>query len=147
MNEPVSIVIVATGRIARARIVSAIILMATVPLCYICFKCNLPPIYIYAIILLTTIANQIASVIIMCSLFKEFSCWQYIRHVVFSCVAFIICSIVLPSLIIWILQPSIIRVVILAIITDFIALIVAYHICLNKVERELLKEPIKRILK
>ena len=139
LNEPISVLMQATGKIKRICSITAVIICSVVPLGYLCFKFGMPPYIIYVLMLILTIINQCVCVWIMSKTVSFFSVKDYLRIIVVPCFKFVCLSLMIPSFIFFILPPSIIRFVLLGIVTTISSTTLAYFFFLNKDEREYVK--------
>lgn len=135
LNEPISVLMQATGKIKKICSVTAIIVCSVVPLGYFCFKCGMPPYAIYLVMLLLTLINQCVCVWIMSKTVSFFPVNEYLRIIIVPCFRFICLSLAIPVIIFFSLSPSILRFVLLFIVTFVSSTAMAYFIFLDKSER------------
>lgn len=146
LNEPVSIIMVSTGKIKLVKTVSFIIITSIVPIGYILLSAGMPPYSIYVAMLFLTIINQSSCVIIMAHKFPTITISDYIRTVAIPCMLLLISSIVVPFVLTRFLPATILRVVFMAIISCITSSSLAYYILLNKREKEIILGMIKKFL-
>lgn len=145
LNEPVSIIMVASGNIKRIKIISMLIICSIIPIGYFLFTIGMPPYTIYLVMLVLTIINQISCVYIMsreCSIIKPA---EYFRKVALPCMLYSMFSLVVPSLIVILLPPSIYRLIALFMAVMVSSGYLAYKVCLDETERPMLLRVINNI--
>ena len=145
LNEPVSIIMVATGRIKKVKTVSMCIICSVVPIGYLLFALGYPPFTIYIVMFCLTLINQCSCVIIMHQEFAYIKPLEYLRVIIIPLVYFVLLSLIVPFLLTYILMPSFTRLVIVFILSISVSLIWAYIVCLTVEERQLLLNILKRI--
>lgn len=145
LNEPVSIIMVATGRIKKVKTVSMCIICSVVPIGYLLFLFEYPPFTIYIVMFCLTLINQCSCVIIMHQKFTYIKPLEYLRVIIIPLVYFVLLSLIVPFVLTYIMIPSFIRLVIVFILSISVSLIWAYIVCLSADERLLLLNTIKKI--
>lgn len=147
LNEPVSIIMVASGNIKRIKTISALIICSIIPIGYFFFTIGMPPYTIYLIMLGLTILNQISCVIIMSKEFRIIKALDYLKLVVIPCFIFALLSISVPLLITHAMSSSFLRLVIVFASTVLSTGILAYIICLDHNEKTLVLSYVNRVIK
>ena len=140
LNEPVSIIMVATGKIKKIKSISLVIICSVVPIGYLMFTLGLPPYTIYIAMFVLTFINQISCVIIMSSEFKGIKPMEYLKAILIPCLIFTILALLVPFCISLILQISFLRLVLTFLLTSISTLALSYLILLSDTERNLVKE-------
>lgn len=146
LNEPVSIIMVATGRIKKIKIYSMFIICSVVPLGYLFFNLGMPPYFIYLIMFSLTIINQIGCVLIMYKEFPVISPKDYLKEVVVPCLILTISSLIVPVTITQFLSSSFLRLFVVFACSCFSTSIFAYMICLRKNERSFALSYINKLI-
>ena len=136
LNEPISIIMVATGKIKKIKTISLAIICSVVPLGYLLFRLGMPPYSIYVVMFLLTVLNQISCVIIMCSVFTDLKLKEYLNQVAVPCVLFIMLSLIVPSAIVSIMKPSFVRFILTVVFSVVSTIVIAFVICLNSFEKQ-----------
>ena len=147
LNEPVSIVMVATGKIKLIKSVSLLLIISVVPIGYLLFMLGLPPYYIYVAMLFTTVINQISCVFIMSKKFPYISVTDYFEKIIFPSIILTGIAVILPFLITHILNPSIIRIIVVCITSTIVTFVAAYYLYFDSSERSIIDSIISRIIK
>ena len=88
LNNPISIIIQATGHVKEYHVAVEIFTLLCVPLTYIFFKLGYPAYYSYLIMIFTAIASHIVRLISLKKYYNSFSYYEYIISFIFP--AFII---------------------------------------------------------
>lgn len=147
LNEPVSIVMVSTGKIKLVKTVSLFIITSIVPIGYLLFKLGLPPYYIYMAMLLITLINQVSSVIIMTKKFPYIKIVDYLHKIIQPCFLLMIFAVISPWLITHFLQPSIFRLILVLILSSLVTFIIAYYMFFDNNERYIINTIITKLIK
>ena len=146
LNEPVSIVMVATGKIRLIKSVSLVIITSVVPVGYILFKLGLPPYYIYVAMLLVTILNQVSCIAIMTRKFPYVKIGEYVNKIVFPSIIMIAGSAIVPFIITLLMPPSLLRIIVLLVLSGLATFFIAYYISFDKNEKQIVGAIINKIL-
>ena len=147
LNEPISIVMVSTGRIKLIKTVSAIIICSVVPLGYIALKCGMEPYSVYIIMSVLTVLNQVACVIIMTRTFRAMTIRQYLSDIAKPCFVFSTASLLVPLAIYYFMDASWIRFVLMVLLSVASSVFIAVKFCFNMEERKMFFEPFLRVFK
>ena len=147
LNEPVSIVMVSTGKIKLVKSVSLVIITIVVPIGYVLFKIGLPPYYIYIAMLFTTIANQISCIAIMIRKFPYIKAGDYIHEILYPCLMLMVLSVLTPLALTIILPPTIFRMILVLVLSCIVTFILAYYLYFDKNERSIVDSIIGKIIK
>lgn len=145
LNEPISIVMTATGKIKKIKAVSMCIICSVVPIGYCLFSFGFPPYAIYLVMFGLTLINQISCILLMHQEFKYITPLEYFRLIVVPLVLFAFLSIITPSIITYIMPSSFVRLCVLFPVTIFVSVSIAYYVCMNINERRLVVESINRV--
>lgn len=139
LNEPISIIMVATGRIKKIKTISLLIICSVVPIGYLMFTLGLPPYTIHIAMFALTIINQISCVMIMTSEFKAITPMEYFKAILIPCLFFTLLALVVPFFISLVMQISFIRLVLTFLLTSITTLALSYLILLSDTEKNLVK--------
>ena len=139
LHAPISIVMVATGKIKKIKTMSLIIIGLVVPIGFVCFKIGFPPIAIFISLLLLTIVNIIVSAQIMCKKFPTILFYDYLKNIFLRCILFFLLITPLPFIIVLLLPSSWLRVVILLLLSFITSIVIGFHMVLNKEEQGLVR--------
>lgn len=143
LNEPVSIIMVSTGKIKLVKSVSLFIITSVVPIGYLLLYLGLPPYYIYVTMFCLTIINQVSCVFIMSKKFPVISVKIYISNVAIPCAGLFLSSLVVPFIISSFFDASILRVVILSVLSGISSFTLAYFIFFNRQEKDIVLSLLK----
>ncbi len=147
LNEPVSIVMVSTGKIKLVKTVSLFIITMVVPIGYLLFSIGSPPYYIYIAMLGLTIINQLSCVTIMTRKFPYICMGEYLRKIASPCIAFALCSLIIPFLLTYYIPPSLWRIPVVFVLSGFSTFISAYYICFDKDEKDIIISIIRKLFR
>ena len=137
LNEPVSIIMVATGHIKKIKLISMIIICSVVPIGYLLFLLDFPPYSIYIVMFIITLVNQYSCVLIMCQKFNYINSREYFSSIITPLFLFALLSIIPPLIINVFIEFSFLRFLLTFIISIVFSLCLAYILCLNKNEQEM----------
>ena len=147
LNEPVSIVMVATGKIKLIKSVSLIIITSVVPIGYLLFSLGMQPYCIYVAMLLITIINQISCIIIMTIKFPYIRIGEYIKDIALPCSFMFLGSCIIPGMITIFFKTSILRIFSVFMLSGISTFSLAYFICFNVNERKLVLAVVDKVLR
>lgn len=146
LNTPISIIMLATGKVSRFNTISSVIGLLSLPLSYLLLSYGGNENTIFYVAIFISVMVQIASVKIMCQTVNTRAI-DYIKKVIFP----LICLIVLTGWIIlipqYIVDDGIIRLLLTILLTTVIIIITSYLVVLNSSERKYVIEFITRKLK
>ena len=145
LNEPVSIIMVSTGKIKLVKSVSLLIITSVVPIGYLLFKLGFPPYYIYTAMLFITIINQVSCVIIMTHKFPYIKVADYLQEIVYPSFFLMVLSIFAPIVLTHVLSPSIFRVIIVFLTSCITTFIIAYYLFFNKNEKNIIDSIVAKV--
>lgn len=140
LNEPISIIMLAIGKIKKIKITSMFIICSVIPVGYFLFCLGLPPYSIYVAMALITIINQIVCISIMSRSFLLLSQKEYHTEVFLPLIIETIVAFLPPIVIHTLLSTGITRLLFLSSISIMVTAISSYCIVLNRVEKEALKK-------
>ena len=145
LHTPIVTIIHATGKIKVFQIVTSLIACSVIPISWILFKCDLPPLTIYWACLATQLLNQICCLWVLKSVFP-FSLKEYVKSVVYPITLVSILTSGINIGISGLIQPGIVRLLIIC-ITTFILISILTYLTMNKMEQEFVKKLLRRIIK
>lgn len=147
LNEPVSIIMVASGKIKKIKSISLLIICSIVPIGYVLLRLGMPPYSIYLVMFTLTLLNQISCVNIMCEVFTELKRLEYVRIVAIPCLFFVLLSLIVPVGITTIIGTSFVRLVITFALSMIMTALIAYVVCFDATEKQLALNIVNTILK
>ena len=145
-NWPISMIIYASGKISKYNIVTSLIGIIVLPLCYIALVWKADPLVIYIISLLISISVQIASIVCMQSV-VNIRIADYCRSVLVPSMYVCLLSIFVPFAIVSLMPDGFARLVVNCVVSMPITGILCYFIGLNDQERSLVNQFAKKIKK
>ena len=138
LHTPISLVMVATGKIKVIKTGSLIIICSVLPLGAAGFRLGFDPEYIFWILLVLTIVNIMFSVIIMTRTFKQIRISEYVSRVVTPCCIYTIVLLLLPVFLTFQMESSFLRLFLLCLFT-LLSSIVGGYLVLDVSEKLLVK--------
>ena len=127
LNTPVSQVVHATGKMKNYQIGTCLMVCAILPVSWVFLKLGFDPVVVYWVSLIITIVNQLVC-----------------RKVIIPCVAFVILVPLLPFAITMIFPISFLRLLLTGAMSVLISITVSYILVLDKSERTMFLNFIKR---
>lgn len=146
LNEPISIVMLATGRLKKIKSISLVIICSVVPIGYLMFTLGLPPYAIYIAMFVLTIINQISCIMIMSGDFKAITPMEYFKTILIPCLFFTLLVLFVPFCISLTMQMSFVRLGLTFLVTSVSTLALSYLILLSDTERNLMKKMANAII-
>jgi O-antigen/teichoic acid export membrane protein len=144
LNLPISILVLATGKIKQIKIISSIIVCSVLPIAVVLFSLGLPPWSVYASLISVTIINQIACVIIMNKLFPFIGLWEYFKLIALPCFRYTVCSCIFPTIMVSCFEESFTRLIINVIMSVLLILLFGYYTILNSDEKKYIVDLVKK---
>lgn len=144
-NTPIMQVVHAVGKLKLYQICTSIIICSILPLSWFILWLGGNPMSVYWVSLAIVIINQIVCIGILHSIFI-FSYRSYLFDIVVPCSIYTVILPLLPYVICSLMESSIIRLIIVCLVTLILSVIVAYILVLKHDEKEMLKSMINKIL-
>lgn len=138
LNTPVSMIMLATGKIKKYNLVASILGLTILPFSYLILKCGASPISVYYISLLISVIVQYVCLQIM---HKEtgISLHAYFQEVILPITIMVLLTVSIPLLIGSLIPIESLRFIISILVAFTIVLLVSYTIVFNKPEKQLIK--------
>ena len=146
LNTPVSQVVHATGRMKNYQIATSFIVCLILPISWVFLKLGYSPNSVYIISLLMTIINQVVCNVFLKRIFP-YSLWEYLREVIIPCFVFTLLVPIIPLLVHSLVGQGFVRLLITGVICVVTSLIVAYSLIFNNVEKQIVKNYLKTIVR
>ncbi len=143
LNTPVSQVVHATGKMKNYQIGTCLMVCSILPVSWVFLKLGFDPVAVYWVSLIITIINQFVCNLLLKKVYP-YSLKEYCRKVIIPCVAFVILVPLLPLAITMIFPVSFLRLLLTGAISVLISITVSYILVLDKSERTMLLNFIKR---
>lgn len=138
LNTPCTQVAYAVGDLKKYQIITSVINLCLLPVCWICLHCGMNAISVFVATIIFSVINQVVCLILLNKLFP-FGLVSYTRQVVVPCIILILILPIIPYSIHCILSEGIIRVLMVG-ITDIVAgIVLTYYIMMNNSERNYAK--------
>lgn len=145
LNPSITTVLMATGKMKKYMLWSSIIICSIIPLSIFSFKLGYDPVSIFIIMAILTFINQCASMIILSQEFEGIRIKEYVKDVILPCFFQTSCVIIVPLIINFTMEQSMFRLVLSCLTSLCCTLIAAYFVCLNKSEKFLVNNLIRKI--
>lgn len=146
LNLPISILVLATGKIKKIKIVSSIIVCSVLPIAVALFSMGLPPWSVYASLISVTIINQIACVIIMNKLFPYIGLGEYLKLIALPCFRYTVSACIFPTIMVLCIEESFTRLLINVTISVLLVIFFGYFTMLNYDEKKYINSIISQKL-
>ena len=139
LNTPISMMVLANGRIAKFNIVSSLIGLSVLPLAYLLLKITNNPVMAYWASLLISCLIQ-AACIIMLSKLVNFPVSDYNKEILLRIIPCVVLSVILPSIVHILLQESFLRLCVVTLVAVISVILSSCFVALNTSERSLVKQ-------
>lgn len=136
----------ASGRIKWYMIVAGGLLLLILPLSYMFLKLGFPPQSTFYVNIVISILAMFARLIIVSRLI-HISVSKFISHVILRIVLVVIVSLIIPAIVLWKIEPSLIRFFVLGTVTVISIVTSVVLVGLRKNEKKFLKEKAIFLLK
>lgn len=146
LNTPISQVVHATGKMQNYQIGTSLIICGILPVSWVFLKLGCSPITVYIISLIISILNQVLCNILLKKIY-DYSITDYYKKVVFPCFIFAVLVPILPFCIRILLPSSFTRLMLTCVSTIIVAVLISYTFVLDKSEKNVAKEIIKKKFK
>ena len=144
-NWPISMMIYATGKIARYNILTSVLGILVLPISYLILKLSPNPIIVYFSSLLISIVVQIVSIKCL-QISADISQREYYNKVIIPSVFVILLTFYVPYILTSFLAPSFIRTILNVIVSVIFTSVVIYLVGLNIQEKQMVISLIKKVL-
>lgn len=131
----------AIGKIKLGNLICGTLMILTLPLGYMALKFGMPPYSIFIIILGINIICHIISWFIVHS-YHRFSFRKLFTIVYLRCFIVSILSLLIPSVVVFYMEESWLRFIVLLVSSEFCYLLLVYYLGFSKAEKEELVDPI-----
>ena len=145
-NGPVTMIMYASGKIGLYNVVTSFLGLFVLPLAYFVLKAGYPPFAVYLMSLFISVVVQLSSVIIMKKLIAV-SIRDYFKRVLLPSILILLCSLPIALVPFLVINESLLRVVIVGMVSVVSVGALGYYVGLNNSERELLHSFVGRIIK
>jgi len=142
ISGPLMTALQATGKIKVYQSVVGILLVLILPMSYLLFSLGFPPQSTFNVSIAIAIIAFIIRLLLTKKQLPEFSVKQFLHEVLLINVPVILISIAIPSLIIWVVQPGLFRLIFVTIASLNISIVIIYLIGLKNNEKYFIKEAI-----
>lgn len=146
LNTPVTQVVSATGKIKGYQIWSSLVNLLLVPICWVFLKLGFEAWIVFVCTIFISVVNQIVCIIVMHGVFR-FSYRDYLRSVVFPCIAMTLLVPILPYSITFIMNDSFWRLLAVSFASLSSATLLLVFIFFTSSEKSLFLSIIRRVLK
>lgn len=133
-NTPMSQVIQATGRIKYYQLAAGTIILLNLPFSWLALGMGLKPEFVFIISIALSIITQIPCILFLKKEF-DFSIKEYLRVCIFPLIPIVIVVPILPFIIIKLIEPSFLRLFIVAMMVFMSTTLLLYIVLLNRSER------------
>jgi len=145
-NWPISMMIYATGKIAKYNIVTSLLGILVIPISYLSLKVSQNPVLVYCASLFISVAVQIASVKCL-QVSASISQREYYHKVILPPLLIVLLTFYIPYIITSILNPSLFRAILNVLLTITITSVIIYVVGFNQSEKNMLRTLLKEIVR
>lgn len=143
LNTPLSQVVHATGKMKTHQICTSIIVCSIVPVSWLFLKLGFDPNSVYYVSLVITVINQVVCNVVVKRLFP-YSLTEYLKVVIIPCIIFILLSSGVTYAATLVMPKSFIRLMTTSAVSILASVIIAFFIVLNKNEKTLITNFIRK---
>ena len=145
LNTPISQIVHATGKMRNYQLITSLVICSILPISWVILKLGYDPNSVFIVSLIMTIINQYVCMILLKQIF-QYSIIDYIRKVIIPCIVFSIIVFCVSYIPILLMQASLLRFIIVLILSIATSCIVAYYAIFTKQEQFIAISFIKKII-
>ena len=138
LNWPVSMIIYASGKIGWYNVVTSIVGLLVLPLCYVSLIIDVNPILVYIISLLISISVQVVSVFCMKKV-VNIGVYDYAKNVITPSCIVVLLTVCVPLLLTIFMQDGFIKLVMVCIVSVLWTLSICYLVGMSNNEKQLVR--------
>lgn len=146
LNTPVTQVVHATGNIKIYQIVSSVVNITLLPICWLFLHWGYEAWVVFLITIVVSILNQAVCLIAMHSVFK-YSYRKYARQIVLPCIILTLLVPLIPYLLVTVMKTSVWRILIVGLTSVVMTISLLYFFFLTPTEKLMAKGYIDKFLK
>ena len=146
LNAPVTQVVYATGNIKKYQILTSIVNIFLLPISWLFLRLGYDAWIVFLITIIISIINQIVAIVSMREVFS-FNMREYLKDIVLPCIVMTVLVPLFPLLISYFLEDSILRLVLVSIVSIMMTFVLLYYFFMSNYERELAKQFIKKLFR
>jgi O-antigen/teichoic acid export membrane protein len=146
LNTPLTQIVHATGNIKNYKIGTSLVICAILPISWLFLQAGASPEIVYIVSLCMICINQVVSCMLLKQVF-DYKISEYLKTVILPCITISLLSIVLPSLVHYLMPPSFARLIIITVVSIGSTITVSYLLALNTDEKEFIAGSIKQIVR
>lgn len=136
LNQPITQVAFATGKIKKYQLANSIINMLLLPACFVFLKFGFQSVSVFILTIIFTFLNQVVCVCFLHRVFN-FSYKEYLCKIICPCFVVTFLLPLLPLLVKYNMDSSFIRLILICITDLFMAVFLVYFIILGENEKKL----------
>ena len=147
LNTPITTIIHSTGNIKLYMILTCSVLIFNLPLTWCFLNSGFPPIFLFYIMFLLTIVNQVVSVLILVSQFPIVTIKDYLSNVILPCL-FQSCFVFsFVSVVVWVFPEGFIRLLLCCFSSLILSVVSCYYFILSAQERSFVINKVRCMFK
>lgn len=146
LNTPVTQIVYATGNIKIYQILTSVVNIFLLPLCWLFLRLGADAWVAFLITIIVSIFNQAISLVAMKRVF-QYSYRDYIKRIIEPCFALTLLVPIIPIFISVLMPDSFIRVVIISLTSVIVTVALLYLFFLSPSEKALMQSYLQRVLK
>lgn len=146
LNTPVSQLVFATGKVKRFQIITSIVNINLLPVCWVFLKLGSDPWVVFLITIVFSVLNQTVCLVELHKL-VDYKYSDYIRRIVAPCLSLLLLVPIIPYSITLLLESSFLRLVVVSLASLMSTLLLLYFFFMSGTERNLVKQYTNKFLK
>jgi hypothetical protein len=145
-NWPISMMIYATGKIARYNVLTSILGVLVLPLSYFILKVFHNPIIVYWVSLFISVIVQVVSIKCL-SISASISQLDYYKKVIIPSIGVVVFTFFVPYILTNLITPSFFRIFLSVVVSVIYTSVIIYIIGLSKQEKQILLSLLKKLFR
>lgn len=138
LNTPVTQIVFATGKIKNYQILTSIVNIFLLPICWLLLRLGMEAWVVFMVTVLISVINQIIAVLAMNQVLS-FSIKDYLKQIILPCLLMMLIVPLVPYLLTCVMQDSIMRLIIVSLMSFLLSLVLLYSLFLSKSEKSIAK--------
>ena len=145
LNLPISQTVQAVGNIRNYQTFRSAIVMSVLPISWIALSNGLPAYWVFIILILVNIINQLASMFLLKRVFS-YSYKEYTSKVIIPCILFSIVVPIVPFVVHFLFMESFVRLLIVGLLSVLVSIVFLYWVIMTRNEKVFVKNIVNKVL-
>ena len=143
LNSPVTQIVFATGKIKNYQILTSIINIFLLPICWVLLRLGMEAWVVFMVTIIISIINQIIAILAMNRVFS-FSIKDYLKQIILPCILMMLIVPLVPYLLTCVMQDSIFRLIIVSFLSFLLSSVLLYSFFLSESEKNIARSYLKK---